>query len=61
MTVEEVVTTEYEDGKIFEQSRPEGYTIASSGASLKIKVAKNMGGTDPTDECDPISQALGQC
>ena len=61
LTVEEVVTTEYEDGKIFEQSRPEGYTIASSGASLKIKVAKNMGGVNPDDECDPVSQALGQC
>ncbi len=38
VNVEEVITTEYEVGKIFYQSKPEGYTIIPN-TSFKIKVA----------------------
>ncbi len=58
LTIEEVMTSDYPAGTIIEQSKPEGYTIISSGASLTIKIAVPPEGEDI---CDEISQALGQC
>ncbi len=59
LKVIEEINNNYADGTIFEQNRPEGYTIISSGATLTIKVAKNQ--KDDVVECDEIARALGQC
>ena len=51
------VNSAYNDGTIFYQSRPEGYTV-SSGTTLKIKVADRNAGTSSTDvpECNPLEE-----
>ena len=48
----------YNDGTIFYQSRPEGYTV-SSGTTLKIKVADRNAGRAPGQEepeCNPLDE-----
>ena len=61
LKVEEVVTSEYPNDTIFYQSRPEGYTIISQGASLTIKIAKQGESDANGDDCDPSKRELGQC
>lgn len=59
LKIEEVLTNEYEDGKIISQDKPKDYTIRA-GVTLTIKVAKANpeGNTDITD-CE--LDELGQC
>jgi len=51
-------TTEYEDGTIISQSKPEGYTV-QAGQSFKVVVASTPSGNDSNEEtfCDE----LGNC
>ncbi len=58
LKVNEVMTTEHEDGKIISQDKPKDFTIRS-GVTLTIEVARNNG--DVVDECDDEARALGQC
>lgn len=60
LVVDEVVTTEYENGKIISQDKPKDFTIRA-GVTLTIKVAKNDGENEIPTECDEIASALGQC
>ena len=50
LEVEEVETSDYQEGSIYYQNKPEGYTIAE-GVTLKIRVAKAPSQTE-TDNCE---------
>ena len=50
LEVEEVETSDYQEGAIYYQNKPEGYTIAE-GVTLKIRVAKSPSETE-TDNCE---------
>ena len=54
LEVEEVETSEHEEGTIYYQSKPEGYTVAE-GVTLKIRVAKAPSQEEVCDE------SLGGC
>lgn len=49
LEVEEVETSDYQDGAIYYQNKPEGYTIAE-GVTLKIRVAKTPAQT--VEDCE---------
>ena len=49
LEVEEVETSDYQDGAIYYQNKPEGYTIAE-GVTLKIRVAKTP--TQTVEDCE---------
>ena len=50
LEVEEVETSDYQDGAIYYQNKPEGYTI-SEGVTLKIRVAKTPSKIE-SDNCE---------
>lgn len=50
LEVEEVETSDYQEGAIYYQNKPEGYTIAE-GVTLKIRVAKTPSETE-SDNCE---------
>lgn len=50
LEVEEVETSDYQDGAIYYQNKPEGYTIAD-GVTLKIRVAKTPSKIE-SDNCE---------
>ena len=50
LEVEEVETSDYQDGTIYYQNKPEGYTIAE-GVTLKIRVAKTPSKIE-SDNCE---------
>ena len=50
LEVEEVETSDYQDGAIYYQNKPEGYTIAE-GVTLKIRVAKTPSEIE-SDNCE---------
>ena len=50
LEVEEVETSDYQDGAIYYQNKPEGYTIAE-GVTLKIRVAKTPSKIE-SDNCE---------
>ena len=63
LKVNEETTSSYDPGKIFYQSRAEGYTV-TEGTTLIIKVAKANDGnetTQPTEECTDELAAEGLC
>ena len=53
LKIEYVSDSSYNEGSIFEQNKPEGYTIMS-GTTLKIKVAKAA--EENTDTCNPLEE-----
>ena len=53
LKIEYVSDSSYNEGAIFEQNKPEGYTIMS-GTTLKIKVAKAA--EENTDTCNPLEE-----
>lgn len=60
LKINEIVTTEYEDGKIIKQDKPKDFTIRA-GVTLTIDVAKNDSAMDTPIECDDLLHELGQC
>lgn len=60
LKVNEVITNEYENGKIIRQDKPKDFTIRA-GVTLTIEVAKNTGENEFITDCDDIARALGQC
>ena len=53
LEVEEVETSEYEEGTIYYQNKPEGYTVAE-GVTLKIRVAKTPSQEDVVENCEEL-------
>ena len=57
LEIEEVETSEYPEGTIYYQNKPEGYTVAE-GVTLKIRIAK---AEIVEEDCTEESRALGLC